>query len=74
MNLIIPGLNNGRVRSGDPGRNSNRRNETDIVNNPSTVDMLANEVLYLEDAYLGRATAILECRVDHQEAECQRLG
>lgn len=47
-NLISPGLNNGLVRSGDPGRKSDSRNETNIVNNPSTVDLLANADLCVE--------------------------
>lgn len=47
-NLISPGLNNGLVRSGDPGRKSDRRNATKIVNNPSTGNVLAKADLCVE--------------------------
>ena len=45
-----------------------------MVNSPSTFDVLANEVLQLEHTYSGRATAILEYRVDHRASEYQRPG
>lgn len=36
-NWISPGLSRGLGRSGDPGKKSNRINDTEIVKSPSTI-------------------------------------
>jgi hypothetical protein len=48
-NFMIPGLKSGLGASGEPGRKNRSKNETDMVNNPSTIVELVFSLLEMSE-------------------------